>query len=140
MMPYITVIRERAARRIRRSAWDLFLIPCYVIPWFLLVFASVIALGNLYAVRHPGIQFRVLPDTFGAIFMGIGSLFTWFGPSMIIANLLVSAVPAARRALDREAAGVPGSDRAAANRGLVQLSLLLTPVGAVIAFLGAVLT
>lgn len=138
-MAYITVTRERAARRRRRSAWNLLLIPSYVIPWFLLVFASVTALGNLYAVRHPGIQFRVLPDTIGAIFMGVGSLFAWFGPSMIIANLLVSAVPAARRALDREAAGVPGSDRAAANRGLLKVSLLLTPVGAVIALLGAVL-
>ena len=138
-MAYITVTRERAARSRRRSAWNLLLIPSYVIPWFLLVFASVSALGNLYAVRHPGIQFRVLPDTIGAIFMGVGSLFAWFGPSMIIANLLVSAVPAARRALDREAAGVPGSDRAAANRGLLKVSLLLTPVGAVIALLAAVL-
>ena len=137
-MAYITLIRQRAARRRRRSAWNLLLIPCYVLPWFLLVFASVTALGDLYAVRHPGIQFRVLPDTLGAIFMGIGSLFAWLGPSLIIANLLVSAVPAARRALDREAVGLPGSDRAAANRGLLKVSLLLTPAGAVIAILGAV--
>jgi len=138
-MAYITLIRQRAARRRRRSAWNLLLIPCYVIPWFLLVMGSVIALGDLYLARHPGVQFRVLPDTIGAIFMGIGSLLAWFGPSMITANLLVSAVPAARRALDREAAGLPGSDRVAANRGLLKVSLLLTPVGAAIALLGALL-
>src|SRR5262245_39709198 len=101
-MGYITEARIRAARR--RSAWNLLLIPCYAVPWFLVILGSALALGRLYAVVHPGSSFRVLPDTVGGIFMAVGSLFAWLGPSMILANHLVSAVPAARRALDREAA------------------------------------
>src|SRR5262245_32380016 len=124
-MGYITEARIRAARR--RSAWNLLLIPCYTVPWFVLVFGSVVALCRLYALVHTGSDFRVLPDTVGGILMAVGSLFVWLAPSMIVANLLVSVVPAARRALDREAAMVPGTDRASANRGLLRVSRFLVP-------------
>jgi hypothetical protein len=133
-MGYITEARIRAARR--RSAWNLLLIPCYMVPWFLLTFGSVVALGRLYAVVHAGSEFRVLPDTVGGILMAVGSLFAWLGPSMILANHLVSAVPAARRALDREAATVPGTDRRSANGGLLKISCLLVLGGAFLALVG----
>src|SRR6185295_17847446 len=100
-MGYITNARTRAGRR--RSPWNLLLIPCYSVPWFLLVFGSIVVLGRVYALLHGSSDFRVLPDTIGAILMGVGSLLAWMGPSMMLANYLVSAVPAARRALDREA-------------------------------------
>ena len=133
-MGYITDARARATRR--RSPWNLLLIPCYVVPWFFLVLASAVALGKLYAVVHAVGDVRLLPDTIGGILMAVGSLFAWLGPAMIIANLLVSTVPPARRALDREASTVAGTDRAAANRSLLKLSRYLTPAGVVVALTG----
>src|SRR5262245_2019559 len=129
-MGYITDARTRAGRR--RSLWNLLLIPCYLVPWFFLILSSTIALGNLYGLIHEVKGFRLLPDTVGGLFMAVGSLFAWLGPAMIVSNLLVASVPPARRALDREAAGVPGTDRAAANRSLLRVSCYLTPIGVTI--------
>ena len=58
---------------------------------------------------------------------------------MILANLLVATVPPARRALDREAAAVPGADRPTANRSLLMLSRYLTPTGIAVALTGVVI-
>lgn len=71
--------------------------------------------------------------------MAVGSLFLWLGPSMILANELVSVVRPARRALDLEAASAPGTDRASANRGLLKMALLVTPVGLVVALVGVLI-
>src|SRR4030095_1152458 len=117
-MGYITAARIRAGRR--RSAWNLLLIPGYVVPWFLLTFGSIVILGKLYVVLHDSRRVGVLPDTVGSILMALGALFMWLGPSMILANQLVSLVRPARRALDLEAASVPGTDRASANHGLLK--------------------
>jgi hypothetical protein len=133
-MGYITEARERAGRR--RSGWNLLLIPCYIIPWFLLVFGSLVALGRLYAVLHDRTVVSLLPNTRGSILMAIGALFMSLGPSMILANQLVSFVRPARRALDSEAAAIPGTDRASANRGLLKMTLLVTPVGLIVALVG----
>ena len=119
--------------------WNLLLIPCYLVPWFLLIVASLVALGRLYARIHPVDGFGIVPDTVGGILMAVGSLFAWLGPAMILANLLVAAVPPARRALDLEATEAPGTDRPAANRSLLRLSCYLTPAGAAIAFMGIVI-
>lgn len=136
-MGYLTDARTRAGRR--RSLWNLLLIPCYLVPWFLLILASLVALGRLYGRLHAVGGFGVVPDTVGGIFMAVGSLFAWLGPAMILANLLVAAVPPARRALDLEAVVVPGTDRQAANRSLLRLSCYLTPAGAVVALLGVII-
>ena len=133
-MGYITNARIRAGSR--RSLWNLLLIPCYALPWFLLTFVSLFALGKAYAVLNAAKDVQLVPDTVGGILMALGSLFAWLGPAMIGANLLVAAVPPARRALDREASSIPGSDRTAANRSLLRLSCYLTPAGAVIALTG----
>jgi hypothetical protein len=136
-MGYITDARPRAGRR--RSRWNLLLIPCYVLPWLGFVFASLLLFGRLYALIHATDRVGVVPDTIGGILMALGSLFAWLGPSMIIANQLVSAVPAARRALDQEATGVPGTDRQSANRALFRMSRVLVPVGFSVALAGVLM-
>jgi len=133
-MGYITEARVRAGRR--RSGWNLLLIPCYLVPWFLLVFGSLIVLGRTYAVLHVRSVVGVLPDTVGSIFMAVGVLFIWLGPSMILANQLVSLIRPARRALDLEATNTRGTYRASANRGLLKLTLVVTPVGLLVALGG----
>jgi len=49
---------------------------------------------------------------------------------------MVSMVPAARRALEAEAATVPGSDFRSANRGLLKAVAILTPAGILVTLLG----
>jgi hypothetical protein len=134
VMGYITAARIRAKRR--KSLWNLLLIPCYVIPWFSLWMASAVWLGRLYTGIHPGIEVRILPDAIGGVLIAIGLLFAWLAPAMLIANGLASLVPPARRALDREAATVPGTDRASANRGLIRLGSYVTPAGLALALVG----
>jgi hypothetical protein len=136
-MGYITEARARANRR--RSPWNLLLIPCYVIPWFLLVFSSVVVLGKLSAELHAVTALQVIPDTVGGILIALGALSAWLGPSMIVANQLVAVVPPARRALDREAGTVPGTDRSSANRRLLKLSSVLVPAGLLLALVGVVI-
>jgi hypothetical protein len=136
-MGYITNARTRAGRR--RSLWNLLLVPCYLIPWFVLILASLIALGRLYCRVHAASGFELVPDSVGGVLMAVGSLFAWLGPAMILANLLVATVPPARRALDREAAAIPGADRSTANRSLLMLSQYLTPIGIVVALTGVVI-
>jgi hypothetical protein len=70
------------------------------------------------------------------VLIAIGLLFAWLAPAMLIANGLASLVPPARRALDREAATVPGTDRASANRGLIRLGSYVTPAGLALALVG----
>jgi hypothetical protein len=95
--------------------------------------------GRLYTLIHANTRVRVLPDTIGGILIAVGALFAWLGPSMIIANQLVAAVPVARRALDQEATGVPGSDRQSANRALFRMSRVLVPVGFLVALAGVLM-
>jgi hypothetical protein len=136
-MGYITAARARASRR--KSLWNLLLIPCWAVPWLMLWMASATALGRLYARIHSANGVRILPDTLGGILMALGLLFAWLGPAMITANQLVSLVSPARRALDREASAVRGTDRASANRGLLKLSGYVTPAGLAVALAGLLL-
>jgi len=136
-MAYITATRIRAGHR--RSPWNLLLIPGYLVPWFFLTFGSIVLLGKLYAVVHESRHGGVLPESGGSIFMALGALFTWVGPSMMLANQLVSLVRPARRALDLEAARVPGTDRASANRGLLKMSLRVMPVALLVAMVGVLM-
>ncbi|TMA32570.1 MAG: hypothetical protein E6J87_12525 [Deltaproteobacteria bacterium] len=136
-MGYITAARASAKRR--RSLWNLLLIPCWIVPWLVLWMASAIALGRLYAQIHSVGGIRILPDTLGGILIAVGLLFAWLAPAMILANLLVSLVPPARRALDREASTVRGTDRASANRGLLKLSCYVSPAGLVAVIAGLVI-
>jgi hypothetical protein len=45
------------------------------LPWLLLTFASVFALGKAYGAIHRVQVVGVLPDTVGGVLMAVGSLF-----------------------------------------------------------------
>lgn len=98
-MTYLDEARARAKRR--KSPWNLLLIPAVVGPWFLATWTSWMWLGKLHAFLHPGAELRILPDGIGGILMGIGPMFAWVGPAMIVGNLLVAAVGPARRGAGR---------------------------------------
>lgn len=133
-MSYLDEAVERAKRR--KSAWNLLLLPAVIVPFGVMWWLSVVGVGKLYRVVHPQTEFILLPDTVGAIFMAIGLVFAWLPPAMIIGNFITFMVPAARRALQAEAATVRGGDFRSANRGLLKGTAILTPAGILVTLLG----
>jgi hypothetical protein len=136
-MSYLDDARARANRC--KSPWNFLLIPAVLVPWGVLWWSTSAALAQVYRVVHAGQQFTGLPDSIGGIVMAVSPLFAWIAPSMILANLFVSAIPPARRALDAEAAGFPGTDRRSANRDLSRMAAVLTPLGLLIGLIGALI-
>ena len=126
-MTYWHNARVRASKR--KSAWNLLLIPTALVPWLLCWWLSAKALGHVYRLMHPRASFVVLPETLGGIAIAVGLLFAWCPIAMMTANLLVHAVPAARRALDREASTARGTDFRSSNHQLMRLSAVLLPIG-----------
>jgi len=98
------------------------LIPAVLVPWLVMSGATSLAFAS--------------PQTIGGILIAVAPLFAWLGPSMIVGNLLVAAIPTARRVLDAEAAPFPGTDRRSANRDLLKVSIFMTPAGLFVALLG----
>ena len=133
-MTYWHKARLRGIRR--RSPWNLLLIPAAVVPWFVGWWLSASVLAYIYRLIHPSAYFIVLPDTLGGVLIAVGLLFAWCPVAMMIANLLVHTVPAAQRALDREASTVLGTDLRSANRGLMRASAILFPSGMGASLLG----
>src|SRR5262249_52849782 len=126
--------RRRAKRR--RSPWNLLLIPAVVGPWALMWYASARLLGSITRRLHPGLSFALLPDSGGGVLMALGLFFAWLPVAMVVGNLLVAAMPPARRTLDCEARAIPGTDLVAANRGLLKAAAFVTLVGLLVAAVG----
>jgi len=133
-MGYWHKARLRATRR--SSPWNLLLIPAAIVPWFVGWWLSASAAGVIYRLMHPRASFILLPDTIGGVLIAVGLLFAWCPVAMMTGNILVYAVPAARRALDQEASTVRGTDFRISNRGLARLSAALIPLGAGVSVVG----
>ncbi len=133
-MNYWNQARGRA--RGRKSRWNLLLIPAAVVPWFAGWWLSASVMGHIYRIIHPHAQFVVLPESIGGVLIATGLLFAWCPLAMIIGNALAHAVPAARRALDREASEARGSDFRTSNRELMRLSGILIPLGVGVSCVG----
>jgi hypothetical protein len=133
-MGYLEEARKRASRR--KSAWNLLLIPAVFGTWLVLWYVSVQAVGQVLRYMRPGLRFVLLPDSGGGTLIGLGLLFAWLPLAMVIGNILVATVAPARRALDREAQAVPGTDLASANRGLLKVILVITPTGLLLVIIG----
>jgi|SRR4026209_2274583 hypothetical protein len=136
-MGYIHEARIRALRR--RSPWNLLLIPAVIAPWALLWYMSAVVIGQVVRSLHSELNFVLIPDSRGGILIAIGLLFAWLPVAMILGNLTVVMIPTAKRTLDDEAREVPGTDYVSANRGLLKVMAVMTPIGLLIAFLGVVL-
>jgi hypothetical protein len=136
-MSYLAEARRRALRR--RSPWNFLLVPAIVAPWALLWYLSASVIAQVARRLHPELSFVLIPDSGGGILIVIGLCFAWLPVAMILANLMVVVIPAAKRTLDDEARDVPGTDFVSANRGLLKVMAVMTPLGLLIAFLGMVL-
>jgi hypothetical protein len=136
-MNYISDARVRARRR--KSPWNLLLIPAVFIPWLTLWWLSALLVGQFARLVHPDLEFVLLPDTRGAILIALGLLFACLGPAMIIGDLLVALVPGARRTFETEAAPFPETQLKESIWGLLKFSAFLTPVGVLVAVVGAII-
>ena len=135
-MGYIDKAQERARRR--RSPWNLLLVPAVIAPWSLLWFTSASMIAHVARRLRPELNFVLIPDTSGGILIALGLFFAWLPVAMILANLMIAVVPAAKRTLDDEARGVPGTDFVSANRRLLKAMAVMTPLGLLVALLGAI--
>ena len=135
-MGYFEESREKARRR--RSPWNLLLVPAVVAPWSLLWFTSASVIGHIARRLHPEQNFVLIPDSSGGILIAIGLFFAWLPVAMILANLIVVVIPVVKRTLDDEARGVPKTDFVSANRGLLKVMAVMTPLGLVVAIIGAI--
>ena len=135
-MSYIEEVRNRAKRR--RSRWNLLLIPAVLLPLVLILVGTMFLVAALHSTIYPG---QNLNNARGiaSILATVPLLFGGLPLSMLIGNMIVSAVTPARRALDEEAALVPGTSFEAAQSRVRALALYLIPASAVMCAVGSLL-
>jgi hypothetical protein len=133
-MNYISGARSRAGRR--RSAWNLLLLAAVVGNLVLLTAAGMYAIAQLHEVAHPG-QTLAKARGLGVILSTLAVLFAAIPCSLLLANVQVHCVPAARRVLEEEAQLVKNTDYRASQRTLSKLALFIVPLCVVLAIAGA---
>lgn len=132
----------RAQRR--RSPWNLVLIPLTLAGWFgawyvlfRVVWAFHVTLYPQHAFRDfwpKGISFTSFVLSFLMLFaVAPGAMIVGF----IFANGLTWLIPPARRVLDREAVGYPGTGFREATGALLKLAVWIVPAGLIIALIAA---
>jgi hypothetical protein len=100
--------------------------------------AFVAGMNALHSVLHPpGTLWAALPAVAGLLIF-FGSFAAALAPGLILANLALWLIPSVRKALDKNASGVPGASFKSSVRQLARLALYLTSVGLITALIGAV--
>ena len=133
---YYEDARSRARRR--RSPWNLLLLLVTVLAtgaaWWLLFRAvalvqRAVAPAKVFGVNmsHPGEILMVVPPFFPAVAIG-----------MLLANAILWCISPARRALERESKGFPGTDFAAAMKQVGLAGLVLLAIAIPLSILGAI--
>ncbi len=135
--------QNRAARR--KSAWNLLLV-LFVVPFWLVLWWAISDLGYLmhFALHHesaPGLSEWM--RTTGTR-MTLSRALLLFAPAlpalsgaMVISNFLIYRIPPARRAMEAEDRGHPGTDYATAQKALGQLTLYAGSVALLLLLAGA---
>jgi hypothetical protein len=131
---YYEDARRRAARR--KSPWNLALLGTVLIFWTTISLAIGFVLNGIHQVLYPG-QTLSSHEGAGTILVAVSSLFASLVPAMLVANVVVRLLPPARRALDREASTVPGTDFVEAQHRLLRLGAFVVPVSVAVGALGA---
>lgn len=141
---YIAGARHRAQRR--QSPWNLALIPLGIaatagaaVGQFSLVWLFHTTVYPLHELRNfwpAGIS----PGSFFLSFLMVfAPLPGALGAGFMLANLLLYALPPARRAFDAEARGHPGTSFQESLRGLLRLTTWALPPGLAVALVAAAL-
>ena len=136
-MGYLDEAQTRAKRR--KSLWNLLLIPAVCTAWGLLTCLFYLMLRGLHTVLH-GSQPLLSSEAVGPTLTVLGALFAALPFGFLGGNILVSLVPAARAALEREAAPVPGTCFREAQGGLLKVAPYISIPAALVGLFGALLS
>jgi hypothetical protein len=128
------VMRARSSRR--KSLWNLLLAPLFVVWFATIAYAILRGLDPLYTALHSPPPERLLSGTVGGVMVFAGSAIAALLPAFILANLTVWLIPAARRAMDREARDYPEAGFRASTLGLLRGARVMVPLGMIIAVIG----
>lgn len=136
--------RRRASRR--KSRWNLldplFMVPLWIAFWWVGVELAWLAHVDLFQ-GGAGPMSRNWMEALGrqnsasALLMVLPPFLPAITGAMVVGNFLIHLIPPARRAMDEEARGFPGTDYRTSQRTLLRCTAALLGIAAVLAFIGA---
>ena len=126
--------RLRARRR--KSSWNILLIPSIAIPLGAGWWALAMGFSWAHAALHPLHDSGACKGTIAGVLFMVAPLFVLLGPSMMLGNAIVHAVPQVRTRLDAEAGTVRGTRYREAQHQLLRFTLIITSVGLMAAAIG----
>ena len=136
-MSFLEEAQARAQRR--RSRWNALLIPAILVPGGVFMWGFMQVLQSLHQLRYPA-QHLTNASGVGPVLTALGAFIASIPLAMLIGNYLVWFVGPARRTLEHEARGVPGTDFMSARRQLTRVALIVVPVALALGVAGAALS
>jgi len=118
---WVANARQRSRRR--KSPWN-FLLPLFAFPlWGAFTFLLGFGAASLHSLFHPAAAplFASGPHRLSTVLVLFPILFSTLCPALLLTNVLVYLVPPARRAMDAEDCGYPGTDYVSSQRALSKL-------------------
>ena len=134
-MSYIEEAHARAQRR--KSPWNLLLIPTFATACGFLWWSFARLVERLHQSIYPSESITHATGA-GAIVASVAPFFAAIPLAFIVANAMIWLVPPARRALNHEAQGHPGTTFRQSQQQLLAISKLLVPIALTIAAVGVV--
>lgn len=131
--------QQRSQRR--KSAWNI-LLPLLGFPlWGAIVVSLAKGASHLHGLVHPGAPnlFRNGPLTLSQALTLFPSFITALFPAFLLTNFFVYLIPAARRAMDLEDRGYPGTGYRSSQRALFKCGLWALAVGLPLILAGSLL-
>jgi len=132
-MNYVRGAQARARRR--KSAWNLLLLAGVLGSLALLTGIGLYAVDHLHRLVHPDESLATSSGP-AVVVATVSVLLACIPLSLLVANLAVHMVPAARRVLDKEAESVKGTNYRASQHSLKKAALLVAIPCLVLATLG----
>jgi hypothetical protein len=133
---WVANAHQRSRRR--KSPWNL-LLPLFALPsWCAITFLLARLAASLHTLLHPAAVslFASGPLRPSTALVFFPSMFAALCPALLLTNFLVYFIPPARRAMDSEDRGHPGTDYASSQRALSKLAFWMCVVCLPIALIG----
>ena len=140
------IIQAFARARRRQSLWDLALIPLVLLFWSVIwwpLFRFVWRIHEFLYPQHTGLLHEfwpkgaTIPTFLSSFLMVFGPAAAALGMSMLVANMILWSIAPARRALESEAVGYPGTDFLSTQKGMIQFTTAALAIGLLLGLIGA---
>jgi hypothetical protein len=136
--------RRRAQRR--KSPWNILLFPLCFGSWLVCWYVLFLLVWKFHTAIYPEHQLvEFWPRGISMLNFILSFLMTFsIAPAALafgfmLGNILIWLIPPARRVLDAEARGYPGTSFAESMRGLLKICLWALPIGFAVALTAAYL-